>query len=240
MNIAVCDDEVKMRQQIASLIRKQAPEASVNCFADSGELLAAGGFFDICFLDIEMGDVSGIELAKRLREEQGDSEKRSIIIFVTGFRVYMEDAFDVNAFHYLVKPIRENKFVEVFGRALKQAASMADRRDKYILIKDGEMKRKIELCKIQYVESSDRKVVFHLDNGVIETYAKMYDLEKELGNSFFRCHRCYLVNLEKVTAYTSTSIHVLNGESIFLAEKKYNDFVKAFLRYAKNGGIVNV
>ena len=187
MKIAVCDDNKKIREQISSLIKRQAPDSDICQYVSGEDMISAGIDHDISFLDIEMGDVSGIELAKRIRKRQEKSGKRSIIIFVTGFREYMEDAFDVNAFHYLVKPIKED-----------------------------------------------------MDDGVTETYARMYDLENELGDSFFRCHRGYLVNLEKVTAYSANSIQVLNGDSIMLAEKKYTDFVKAYLRYAKNGGIVNV
>ena len=203
-------------------------------------MISAGIDHDISFLDIEMGDISGIELAKWIRKRQEKSGKRSIIIFVTGFREYMEDAFDVNAFHYLVKPIKEEKFKEVFKRAEKEVRALEQYNDKYIIVKDGETRKKLFLREIQYVESSDRKVVFHMDGGVTETYARMYDLENELGDSFFRTHRCYIVNLEKVTAYSANSIQVLNGDSIMLAEKKYTDFVKTYLRYAKNGGIVNV
>ena len=240
MKIAICDDDEKTKEYIVSLIKKQYPNAKICCFSTAEELIAGRNFFDICFLDIEMGSVSGIELAKRIRKEQENSRKRSIIIFVTAFQEYMEDAFDVNAFHYLVKPIKEKKFAEVFQRAVNEVASASERREKYIIVKDGENKKKLLLREIQYIESSDRKVIFHMDNGLTETYARMYDLENSLGDSFFRTHRCYVVNLEKVTAYSANSIQVLNGDSIMLAEKKYTDFVKTYLRYAKNGGIVNV
>ena len=251
MNIAVCDDDINVRNQLADLIRKQYADVKISFFKGSEDLIYCGDSFDICFLDIEMGDVSGIELAKHIRERQEDSVKsicrehedlgkRSIIIFVTAYREYMEEAFDVNAFHYLVKPIKESKFSDVFQRALKEAQSSDEQRNKYVIIKDGENRKKIMFSEIQYIESNDRKVVFHTDSGLAETYARMCDLENELGDTFFRCHRCYLVNFEKVTAYSVNSIRVLNGDSIIIAEKKYTDFVKAFLRYAKNGGIVNV
>lgn len=240
MKIAVCDDDKKVREQMSSMIKRQAPDFDICQYTTGENMISAGIDHDIYFLDIEMGDISGIELAKRIRKEQGNSGKQSIIIFVTAFREYMEDAFDVNAFHYLVKPIKEKKFAEVFQRAVNEVASTDERREKYILVKDGESKRKLLLREIQYIESSDRKVIFHMDNGLTETYARMYDLENELGDSFFRTHRCYIVNLEKVTAYSANSIQVLNGDSIMLAEKKYSDFVKTYLRYAKNGGIVNV
>ena len=273
MNIAVCDDDINISKQLSDLIKKQYRDAKISCFNRSEDLISCGDSFDIYFLDIEMGDISGIELAKRIRERQeypgnsireaqADSEKcirerradsgkcirerqsdpgnRSVIIFVTAYREYMEEAFDVNAFHYLVKPIKESKFAEVFKRAVKEVRSLEERRKQYLIIKDGENRKKLLFSEIQYIESNDRKVVFHTDSGLAETYARMYDLEKELGDTFFRCHRCYIVNFEKVTAYSVNSIRVLNGDSIILAEKKYTDFVKAYLRYAKNGGIVNV
>ena len=101
-------------------------------------MISAGIDHDISFLDIEMGDISGIELAKRIRKRQEKSGKRSIIIFVTGFREYMEDAFDVNAFHYLVKPIKEEKFKEVFKRAEKEVKALEQYNDKYIIVKDSD------------------------------------------------------------------------------------------------------
>ena len=240
MNIAVCDDDIKTRGQLSGLIKDQFPEGIVRCFSGSEELLNDGKFYDICFLDIEMETVSGIELAKRIRKYQEASPKRSIIIFVTAYSEYVEDAFDVNAFHYLLKPIKESKFREVLRRAINETRYVEEQRKKFIIIKDGDKRKKLMLDGIQYIESSDRKVIIHMDEGTAETYAKMYDLEKELGESFFRCHRGYIVNLEKVTSYSVNSIKVLNGDTIMIAEKKYTDFVRAYLKYAKNGGIVNV
>ena len=68
----------------------------------------------------------------------------------------------------------------------------------------------------------------------------MEELEKELGNAFYRCHRCYLVNMEKICAYSADTIQVVGGDELILAQKKYTDFVKRYMRYAKDGGIVNV
>lgn len=240
MRIVICDDDKKIREQISSLIQKQTSDADIRLFSSSEEMLSSGMEYDMFFLDIEMGDISGIELAKIIRRKQEERGTHSIIIFVTGFRQYMEDAFDVNAFHYLVKPIREEKFNEVFSRAKKEIKNTSQYKEQYIIIKNGESRKKLLLNEIHYIESCDRKVAFHMEWGVVETYARMYDLENKLGDTFFRCHRGYLVNLEKVTAYSANSITVINGDMVMLAEKKYTDFVKAYLRYAKNGGIVNV
>ena len=73
-----------------------------------------------------------------------------------------------------------------------------------------------------------------------EKYGKMDELENGLGNTFYRCHRCYLVNMEKISAYSADNIQVINGDNLLLARKKYSDFIKIYMRYVKNGGIVNV
>ncbi|MCI9142407.1 MAG: response regulator transcription factor, partial [Lachnospiraceae bacterium] len=175
-----------------------------------------------------------------IREQEEKDRYRSIIIFVTGYREYMEEAFDVNAFHYLVKPINQNKFSEVFGRAWKEAAALEEQIRKYIMVKSAGTQQKVLLQDIFYIESGNKKVIFHTVNGILEVYGKMEGLENSLGDSFYRCHRCYLVNMEKITAYSADNIQVINGDNLLLARKKYSDFIKTYMRYVKNGGIVNV
>ena len=114
MRIAVCDDDRAIREEISRLIQKQVSEADIAEYQSGEELINAKGNFDIYFLDIEMGKMSGMDIARRIREREENSRQRSIIIFVTGYREYMEAAFDVNAFHYLIKPIDVEKFSEKY------------------------------------------------------------------------------------------------------------------------------
>ena len=102
MKIAVCDDDRPIREELIRLIQRQVTDADITEYQSGEELLHAGADFDIYFLDIEMDSVSGMELARHIREREENSRKRRIIIFVTGYREYMEDAFDVNALHYLL------------------------------------------------------------------------------------------------------------------------------------------
>jgi len=241
MNIAVCDDDRTTREQIASLIREQEPDADVIIFETGEDMIKSQGNFAISFLDVEMKEISGIDVAKHMREEQEKrGREKSIIIFVTGYREYMEDAFDVNAFHYLVKPLDEMKFRTVFERALKEVSAKTKQKKLSVIVKHNGMQKKVLVKDIYYIESSNKKVVFHTKDGKIDTYGRMEDWEAELGDSFYRCHRGYLVNLEKIIAYNVDTIDVINGDSIILAQKKYADFIKAYMRYAKDGGIVNV
>ena len=240
MRIAVCDDDRAIREELFRLIQKQVSEADIMEYQSGEELINTRGNFNIYFLDIEMGEVSGMDIARSIREQEENGRQRSIIIFVTGYREYMEAAFDVNAFHYLIKPIDAEKFSEVFKRAWKEAAVFYEQEKKYIIVKSSGTQQKILLKNIYYIESGNKKVIFHTTDGTLEVYGKMEELEKGLGNTFYRCHRCYLVNMEKISAYSADNIQVINGDNLLLARKKYSDFIKIYMRYVKNGGIVNV
>lgn len=240
MKIAVCDDDRAVREELARLIQGQAPDAELVQYQSGDEMVHNAGNFDIFFLDIKMGNVSGMDLARRIREREDRGRQRSIIIFVTGYRDYMEAAFDVNAFHYLVKPVDAEKFSEVFGRACREVSACGEQAKKYIIVKDAGTQRKLLLTDICYIESGNKKVIFHTADRTLEVYGKMEELENRLGSVFYRCHRCYLVNMKNISAYSADHIQVINGDRLPLARKKYSDFIKAFMRYAKNGGIVNV
>ena len=241
MKIAVCDDDKIVREQIVTLINEQESDSEIIIFKSGEDMIKSQIDFDISFLDIEMNELSGIDVAKHIRKEQEKKGgERSIIIFITGYREYMEDAFDVNAFHYLLKPIDEKKFNTVFNRAMKEVSTKTKHEGLSAIVKNNGMQKKVLLRDIYYIESSNKKVVFHTKDGKIDTYGRMEDWESELGDSFYRCHRGYLVNLEKITAYNVDTIDLLNGDSLILAQKKYADFIKVYMRYARDGGIVNV
>ena len=240
MRVAICDDENNLREDIKRMVKNQCADCRVDLY-DSGEsLLAAYKEYDIYFLDIQMTGINGMETAERIRtREATESQSESIIIFVTSFTDFWGDAFDVKAFHYLVKPVDVIKFNAVFTRAVTDCLDKKERAGKHILIKSKDSYHKVLLCDIYYIESQNKKVVVSSTNGEIEHYGKMQDFENSLGNAFYRCHRCFIVNLEHITKYNATTIWLKNGSNIFLAHKKYNEFVKTYLNFAKSGGLIH-
>lgn len=232
LNIAVCDDEKVIREQIKELIEEQSEAVNIKLFTSGEELLACDEVFDIIFLDIQMGGLSGIETARILRKQ----ESETIIIFVTAVKEYVFEAFDVEAFHYLLKPIEDDKFVEVFERAMKGVLARKTKMQERIFIKTRNRNITIHKSRILYVESRTRKVEIHLNNECIETYATMNEMEKQLGEGFYRCHRGYLVNMAYILEYDTSKISLNNGEEIYMAKEKYSDFVKEYMRYLKGGG----
>ena len=231
LNIAICDDEEIIREQIKELTEKEKSGLCMELYETGDALLASGKQFDIVFLDIQMEGTDGIETAKRLRQRDEDT----ILIFITGIREYVFEAFDVAAFHYLLKPIEEEKFREVFRRAGRELEKRKSKRRETVFIKTRNRSFSLEKDSILYIESRGKKVEIHTTGETIEAYASMNEMEGQLGGGFFRCHRGYLVNMAYVAEYDSGSITLNNGECVYLAKEKYGEFVKAYMRYLRNG-----
>ena len=231
LNIAICDDEEIIREQIKELTEKEKSGLCMELYETGDALLAFGKQFDIVFLDIQMEGTDGIETAKRLRQRDEDT----ILIFITGIREYVFEAFDVAAFHYLLKPIEEEKFREVFRRAGRELEKRKSKRRETVFIKTRNRSFSLEKDSILYIESRGKKVEIHTTGETIEAYASMNEMEGQLGGGFFRCHRGYLVNMAYVAEYDSGSITLNNGEYVYLAKEKYGEFVKAYMRYLRNG-----
>ena len=234
MNIAVVDDEEAIRKQINGFIKKWNPDFNIRDFATGEELLAAEKDFDMIFLDIQMEGMGGIEAARILRQSDVDA----VIIFITGIKEYVFEAFDVSAFHYLLKPIGEQKFMEVLGRAVGEARKRKGQKERQIFIKAKNGGYTLNLNSILYIESRGKKVEIHTMDmeDVIESYVTMDGLEGQLGDGFYRCHRGYLVNMAHIAKYDSDRIFLSNDEKVCLTRKKHSEFVKAYMWYLQNGG----
>ena len=239
IDIAICDDEKIIRERIADLINKQEADCHIENFGAGNELLVAGKHFDMIFLDIQMEGRNGIETARAIR----GYDSKAVIVFVTAMKEYVFEAFDVAAFHYLLKPIEEKKFAEVFENAVKEIQEKQKVQEAgapTLLIKAKNRRRMLKQSEIIFIENRANKVEIHIAGDVIETYYSMSKLEGELGSSFYRCHRGYLVNMAHIIEYSNDMIDMSNGEQVYLAKEQYQEFVKVYMRYLRNGGIASV
>ena len=233
VKIAICDDEKNIRTYLSALVRRQGTECEITEYATAEDYFASGEAYDILFVDIELEcpgqDMDGMKMVRQIRGME--NTKQPIIIFVTGHEKYVYDAFDVGAFQYLLKPVDEQKFAEVFKRAAEQAASDAEQNKRALMIQYGSKGKTILLRDIYYMESQNHKIAVHMKGGVLEYYAKMSDLEEELRGQFCRINKGYLINLSYVDEYSKTEITLTNGDKLQISKYKYEDFVKAYLRF---------
>ncbi len=243
LRIAVCDDEQPIRQYLHKLAQ-QCVASQVKEYGDGEELLKDAEEFDIILLDIALNNngknnnsdtLNGMETAKQIRKKSD-----AVIIFVTALKDYVFDGYDVGAFNYLLKPVDEQKFKEVLEEAARKVQrerkEYSQKKDAAIIIKTSGIYVRIPICNIVYAENAARKIILRTQNMKENSYTfyeKMETLEKSLGDTFFRSHRGYLVNLAKVCRYDKTSILMKNGESVYLSKQKYNDFVESYMNYLR-------
>lgn len=247
INIAICDDEKAIQQSLKQDIKKICADhgaaCQIICYNSGVDMLTsnAAGTPDILFLDIQMPGQNGMEIARKLRRQHKDT----ILIFVTALPEYVYEAFDVNAFHYLIKPFSERKLQEVLGKALQQLQNLEKIKEEQqntekqlyqtdavpaILVKRGGLSTKVFLSDIIYAEVFNRKVMLHTVNGNIEYYGKLTDLSEQAGADFYRTHRAYLVNLKYVEKYNATTIWLEQGTAL-LSKKQFAGFVRQYMQY---------
>ncbi|MDE7477748.1 MAG: LytTR family DNA-binding domain-containing protein [Lachnospiraceae bacterium] len=234
MQIAICDDEKQIQDIFAEKIEHLYPDADLVRYSSGEELLMADRKPDILLLDIQMPGRNGMETARLLRK----SCKEMVIIFVSALGDYVFEAFDVGAFHYLVKPFDNEKFVKVLACAVAQyednqkhkIVQGCEKDVSSLVITKGKEHITVRMEDIVYAEVFDRKVILHTMDSDIEYYGKMKELEKKAGDTFFRPHRAYLVNFNFIRKYDATTIYLKRGQAL-MAKQNYHDFVKSYLRF---------
>ena len=239
MRIAVCDDQLdagtKCCQGIKAFLAQisDAPEG-VQLYQEAAGLLAdyqAGRRFDVIFLDIEMPGISGLEAAKRLREQ--DSEV--LLIFCTGFPDYMPASFKVEAFDFLTKPASALDIAEVLWRCQQKL----DQRCGHIVVKTASGLVSVLPHKVVLVRSDLHYVefIFRGDDQPLRAKLKLAEAEALLAPylQFARCHQSYIVNLDQVQELAGRKLLLTGPEPAesrtIPISRKYQTAVKAaFLR----------
>ncbi len=234
MNIAICDDEKGACLVIEELVRKADSDAEISVFTNPDELLNAEDLFDLVFLDIQMEEMTGIDAAKRLRTRETQPE----IVFISAVQEYVFDAFDVEAFHYLIKPVDPAKFAKVYDRVKMRIAdkkkNLLETEEAAILsVKSKTRQYSLKMTDVLYVENQLKKLLIHTKEETIDLYGAMKDIEAQTGDGFFRCHRGYLVNLGHIKSYSKDEILLDNGERIMIAKERYPEFIKAYMHFLR-------
>lgn len=238
MRIAICDDQKEIRELFQERIQRLYPKAELSLFCSGEELLLSDKQSDILLLDIQMPGKNGMDTARELRRKN----KNTIIIFITALEDFVFQAFDVGAFHYLVKPFQEKKFVEVLTKAAAQSeenkrretANIKKEKPGLVITTKGRHIT-VDFADIVYAEIFDRKIILHLLDSDIEYYGKMKELEEQAGDEFFRPHRAYLVNFNYIRKYDAATIELQKGQAL-MAKQNYREFVKRYLRFVQKKG----
>jgi len=207
VRIAICDDEEIYRIELKSCLNKLLIDTDydINTFSDGRILLNRFEEcpFDIVFLDIEMPEIDGITLARKLRS----ASDSVFIVFLTSHIEYALEGYEVNALRYLTKPADPNKVKEII-RYVQDKQNNAHQ----IIIKSEGEDILIDINDIIYMESMDKNVRIVTSKEEYITRYNLSDYEEQLKNfGFFRIHRGYLISLNKVKRIVKNDV-VMDNE----------------------------
>ena len=232
IEIAVCDDCHQQTEYVKSLVDKWASDNNIAVtieMFDSAENFKAvwskSQKFDILLLDIEMSEQNGVGLAKEIRQ----TDAKLVIIFITGFADYISEGYDVSALHYLMKPVNIKKLYEVLDKALKGLT----KNNNAVLLSADNGDIKVLFDDIIYIESFDHFLEITTVQEKLTVKMPLYELERNLGGNFIRCHRCYIINLKYIKKITRTEITLDSNEIIPLSRRLYTDVNRAMIKYFK-------
>lgn len=218
--IAICDDN---EEDIA--VSRAAAEAWAS---DRGHIISICAFssaesflfhyedekdYDILLLDIEMTGMDGVKLAKTVRE----GNKGIQIVFITGYSDYISDGYDVSALHYLMKPLKREKFFTVLDRAVDNIGQ----NERCLTLESSGETARIPISSIRYLEVRENYVTVHA-NGDFKVKRALGTFEEELGESFYRIGRSFIVNLRLIARVTKSDVYLTDGSVIPLPRGAYS------------------
>ncbi|MEW8993283.1 LytR/AlgR family response regulator transcription factor [Clostridium sp.] len=223
MNCIIVDDESPSREELKYFINNFSNIKIVSEFDDSIKALEyiEENKPDIIFLDINMPKLDGIALCKIISH----FPKQSIIIFITAHKDYAVDAFEIQAYDYILKPYSEERIVST----LKKIEKLSDKKsinNKITLWKDNKMIVK-NIIDISYCEAKERETLIYINGVQYSVNCSISEFYKKLPKElFYRSHRSYIINTDKITEivpwFNNTFMLKLQGEKVDIPVSRNN------------------
>lgn len=225
--IAICDDSDADREYVLNMVNRWAAKAEhqvhVNTFTSAENFLfhyAEECDYDILLLDIEMGAMDGVTMAKQLRKNNDTVQ----IVFITGYSDYIAEGYEVAALHYLMKPVKEEKLAAVLERAVEKIS----KNEKVLNFAAGGEIVRVPIYQIRYADVLGNYVSIHAASDVTIKMT-LGELEKSLDERFYRAGRSTIVNLTQISRVTKTEIKLSDGTALPLPRGAYDGINRAII-----------
>lgn len=225
--IAVCDDSDIDRDFVRQMTQRWASQKGhdvhIDTFTSAENFLfryAEESDYDILLLDIEMGKMDGVSMAKLLRKSNDTIQ----IIFITGYSDYISEGYEVAALHYLMKPVKEEKLYSVLDRATEKIS----KNEKRLYFESGGEMVRVPIYRIRYADVFGNYVTIHALSDVTVKMT-LSELEKQLDERFYRVGRSAIVNITDISRVTKKEIILSDGTSVPLPRGAYEGVNRAII-----------
>lgn len=225
--LAICDDSHADREYVLQMVNRWAAAAGhtvqIDAFSSAESFLfryAGESDYDILLLDIEMGAMDGVTMAKELRRSNDTVQ----IVFITGYSDYIAEGYEVAALHYLMKPVKEEKLHSVLDRA----AEKLFKNEKILHFEVGGEMTRVPIYQIRYADVLGNYVTIHAQTD-ITVKMTLGELEKQLDERFYRVGRSIIVNLTQISRVTKSEIKLSDGVALPLPRGAYDGVNRAII-----------
>lgn len=233
MRICFCDDEASTRSQFermaAAWAEQRGEAAELQLYNSAEQLLFEVGqpeaqelVFDLILLDIQMGGMDGITLARQLRAQ----DKRVTLAFLTAAREYVFEGYEVQAVRYLLKPMQQEKVLELLDLARQNLQEQPS-----LILNCADEKKKLYLSQIAAIEAQGHYLIFHTTTGQLQQKASLSSLAGHLGDSFVMSHRSFYVNLAHLLRISRTECTLDTGLTVPVSRGAYKNLNEQFILY---------
>lgn len=234
INIAICDDEIRALENIKNKVLDiaSARNVTVDIFSCSDAkrvidvLCSNKEHFDVLLLDIDMPKLSGLEVARTVREY----DENLILIFISAHEQYVFESIKYNPFRY----IRKNKITEELPLAMKAAFTrLENEKDRSVIIKTDDGEIKLYYSQIMYYEIENRRLNIHLSNGKkLLTWKTIKELIEEMNDEkFIKLHSGCVVNVKYISEFSNYDVTLENGERLIVSRRRIKDVKEELLKY---------
>lgn len=217
IHIAICEDNDADLAHLRNLLCQTKILCDFTEYASAEPLLldmeSGQKHFDLFLLDIFLPGQNGVETARRIRK----LDEKAVLIFLTASEDFYREAFDLYAFHYLIKPVYLAKLTEVLTKASNHISAP----EETLHIMSHGQKLMLRHADIAYIDSSNHVLCFHMHNGQeYNSYGRLDEIQTQLASELFvRCHKSFIVNLIHVGRLTREGFHI--GDTLIPISRTY-------------------
>lgn len=228
MRILICDDEFQyindLQLHIQEYMKNHFIQYDIDTYSSPKEILETNKIYDLVFLDIQMPEINGLEIAHELKRRNS----KVVIFFVTAYNKYQDDAMDLQIFRFFQKPFDVNRLYSSLDKAMEYIdGSYID-----VFIQNKTEHTRILVDDIIYIKRDNRKnYLFTKDNTYIVRESTMEWNNRLPTTFFYLVHKSFLVNLHYVTKYNYTELYLNQTIRIPIASRKQADFHKFWFDY---------
>lgn len=228
MRILICDDEQSYVNDIKKHVELYLTEnnicAEIDTFTDGEILLSSNTHYDIAFLDVEIGNIKGTDIAKRLKK----INNYIVIFIITSYNKYLDDAMDLNVLRFIVKPIDSKRLYA----GMKKAISLIDNSIVDVFLKNDKTLVKIPINDIMFIEVEGKKTIIQTPTEKYYSSNRLKFWKERLSASFFfQIHSSFIINMKYISQYDRDEVIINQKYKIPVAYRKQTEFKNYFSNY---------